>query len=368
MSDPIVDVERVAGLVNAGDSDMAWAAELRAGAGDRDVTALLLANGGSHAIDKKNPLYDTWSRFLTDRHASGAPVYVESDPDSRLVQRVLAPIERHVMFISPKAENKRLAVAFHMAPSMFYLKEDHPRFEAFLRDLVDGMRNGSPLLVTTDPTTHEILDVRGAQGSTPPRRLFERVISEEESLDIFNRLADYLTNDISGGAADDEFQKLAGQPQIPFDYPDDCCYARAHEMCRIMRADGIQPRKVWNYGHNWPREANLRVETKNNPDGFVVWLYHVAPIVSVQAERGTVVDKVMDPALFTQPVLVNEWLAIQEDKTSLHEITEDVYFYRTPGNKNVIYDVDASHPFEMTKTNDSLATHRYYRDLRKNGG
>jgi hypothetical protein len=368
MSDPVVDVERVAGLIDADESRVTWAAELRADAGEREVAALLLENGKSHALEKSNPLYDSWSRFLTARNSSGDPVYVESDPDTRLVRRVLAPIERHVMSISPRAENKRLAVAFHMAPSMFYLEEGHPRFADFIGDLVEGLRSGTPLLVTTDPTTHAILDVRGVRGGAPPQRLFESVISEEESLDVFHKLADFLTNGISGDAAAAEFGKLAGQPQIPFDYPDDCCYARAHEMCRIMRADGIQPRKVWNYGHNWPREMNLRVETKNHPDGYVRWLYHVAPIVAVQSDRGAAVDMVMDPALFNRPVPVNEWVTIQQDKTSLHEITADIYFYRTPGNKNVLYDVDASHPFDMTNTNQSLATHRYYRDLRKNGG
>ena len=32
---------------------------------------------------------------------------------------------------------------------------------------------------------------------------------------------------------------------ITFLYPDDGCWGRAHEMCRLMIAAGEQPRKIW---------------------------------------------------------------------------------------------------------------------------
>jgi Glutaminase len=37
----------------------------------------------------------------------------------------------------------------------------------------------------------------------------------------------------------------ASAPCIPFEYPDDGCWGRAHEMCRLMILDGAQPDKVW---------------------------------------------------------------------------------------------------------------------------
>src|SRR5665647_1277118 len=63
-------------------------------------------------------------------------------------------------------------------------------------------------------------------------------------------------------------------PCIPFLYPDDGCWARADEMCRLMINMGYSPRKVW-IDHSsgvW-----LQVSTKNNPNCYVEWGWHVAP-------------------------------------------------------------------------------------------
>ena len=118
---------------------------------------------------------------------------------------------------------------------------------------------------------------------------------------------------LSEAQAQQLFRELAAQPQIPFDYPDDCCYSRAHEMCRIMRERGIPCRKVWNYAHDFPNGAALRADTPNHPSGHVNWRYHVAPVVPVQGNDGVVRDMVMDPSLSDRPLTVDEWVARQQD-------------------------------------------------------
>src|SRR5258707_548100 len=70
------------------------------------------------------------------------------------------------------------------------------------------------------------------------------------------------------------FDKLKSQPQIPFDYPKDCCYSRANEMCRIMKAQGVPCGKAWNYAHDFPAGSGLHVATPNDPSGSVSWRYH----------------------------------------------------------------------------------------------
>jgi hypothetical protein len=165
---------------------------------------------------------------------------------------------------------------------------------------------------------------------------------------------------LSGAKANSLFQDLASQPQIPFDYPDDCCYSRAHEMCRIMRERGIQCRKIWNYAHDFSTGgASLRADTPNHPSGHVSWRYHVAPVVKVRGNDGVVRDMVMDPSLFDRPVTVDEWIAAQHDPMSTHEITDDQYFYREPGNARAVRDQN------YQETNRTLADHRYARDLRR---
>jgi hypothetical protein len=48
-------------------------------------------------------------------------------------------------------------------------------------------------------------------------------------------------------------------PCIPFLFPDNGCWGRAHEMRRLMTNMGIYPRKVWIHG-------SLHTLTRNNPN------------------------------------------------------------------------------------------------------
>jgi hypothetical protein len=96
-------------------------------------------------------------------------------------------------------------------------------------------------------------------------------------------------------------------PCIPFLYPDDGCWARAHEMCRLMIGMGLSPRKVWIQG-------SLHVSTKNNPSCNVYWVWHVAPTLCVCGPRfWQSQDMVIDPSLFTTPVTKSGWKGVQGD-------------------------------------------------------
>jgi hypothetical protein len=92
-------------------------------------------------------------------------------------------------------------------------------------------------------------------------------------------------------------------PCIPFHYPDDGCWGRAHEMCRLMIAAGEQPRKIWING-------SLRVDSRNKPTCVVTWGWHVAPTVEVATGGGSSIY-VIDPSLFDAPVPQATWVAIQ---------------------------------------------------------
>ena len=99
------------------------------------------------------------------------------------------------------------------------------------------------------------------------------------------------------------FQNLANQKHIPFRYPEDGCYARAHEMSMIMEKQKLISGKVF-------IEGKLRVETTNSPLGHVEWWYHVAPIIKVKKGKEELVY-VIDPSIFNKPVPVEEWYKIQ---------------------------------------------------------
>jgi hypothetical protein len=171
---------------------------------------------------------------------------------------------------------------------------------------------------------------------------------------------------ISQAQADQLFKDLSAQSDIPFDYPDDCCYTRAQEMCEIMQRQGIPCGKVWNYAHDFPNDS-LRVDTSNNPKGYVTWRYHVAPVVPVQGDDGIVRQMVLDPSTFDRPVTVDEWVKHQDDldDSGVHQpppsITDSSYYYRGPNGE------DASPNPSESEIQETLAGHRNRRDLRNLG-
>lgn len=148
---------------------------------------------------------------------------------------------------------------------------------------------------------------------------------------------------ISPERAQEVFDHLSANPDIPFDYPPDCCYARATEMVSMMENWGIQSRKVWTYA---PRGSALVPMTpQDNPVRFppntgrqVLWGYHVAPTVDVIQPDGSVQPMVIDPSLTSRPVTVNEWNQIMSGPGSepgrmQTAMTDSDVWYRTPSGR-----------------------------------
>ena len=133
----------------------------------------------------------------------------------------------------------------------------------------------------------------------------------------------------------------APAPCIPFMFPDNGCWARAHEMCRLMIAAGASPEKVWISG-------SLHTPTKNHPNCFVGWGWHVAPTLCVRKSwwPWATETQVIDPALFTTPVPRATWKGVQGDpNATLTATSADDYYW---GSTDPSY----------TQTNIDLATYR----------
>jgi hypothetical protein len=113
-------------------------------------------------------------------------------------------------------------------------------------------------------------------------------------------------------------------PCIPFMYPDDGCWARAHEMCRLMIAMGLTPRKVW-----IDAGTLLHAATKNNPQCYVEWYWHVAPTLCVRGPKLFQTQRmVIDPSLFTSPVPEATWKGVQGDPSAtLTHTGADQFFH-----------------------------------------
>ena len=100
------------------------------------------------------------------------------------------------------------------------------------------------------------------------------------------------------------FKKLAADPNVPFKFPEDGCYARAHYMAQQLEKSKIISAKIFLHGEY------LHVDAPTSPNKEVYWGYHVAPVVKVKVGKD-IVPMVFDPSIFDGPVHVKEWEAIQ---------------------------------------------------------
>jgi hypothetical protein len=133
--------------------------------------------------------------------------------------------------------------------------------------------------------------------------------------------------------AQKRFDKFKSREDIPWNYPNDCCYNRAHVMAKELEAEGVDVGKVWNYAPH-PNIGNLlRVSTPNDPKGYVEWGYHVAPTVPVTDARGAVAKMVIDPSIAATPLTPQQWKALQGQPLSNLVLTNSAPYYRDGNGK-----------------------------------
>jgi hypothetical protein len=155
------------------------------------------------------------------------------------------------------------------------------------------------------------------------------------------------------------FDKLANDKNIPFDYPQDCCYARANEMCRQMQAAGVTCGKTWYYAAPGDSLQVTVPKTPVVPGGVVKWGYHVASTAEVEGQ-----PMVFDPSLFKGPVTMDQWHASMTSSTKpIIKNTDSSPFYITPDG-HAIYDDQ-----NYSQTKASFEAHKKARDslVQENG-
>ncbi|HMF90724.1 MAG TPA: protein-glutamine glutaminase family protein [Candidatus Angelobacter sp.] len=258
-----------------------------------------------------------------------APVYLEVRPESKEITRLLIPLVTRVSNVSESGAD--FEVDLQASHARHQVKRKNPDFAQLLETL-RAAREKNATLIVTEADDHEIIDARPSEvesnlrpGAIPTpgkegpgwfRRLCRRwfgclcCVTPKRAQELFDLCSATTCNPLTVPA-----------PCIPFLYPDDGCWARAHEMCRLMIAAGAKPRKVW-------IDGKLRVNTKNNPNCFVKWGWHVAPIICVRRRRfGQSENMVIDPSLFTTPVTEATWKGVQGDpNATLTETAASVYW------------------------------------------
>jgi hypothetical protein len=295
-------------------------------------------HGASSAILLPGRRAAAWHSMLAFSQQYDLPAYVETDPETGVVTRVLLPMRATVVGLDGTAGGD-VHVRLRESHAGHRLLRSNPDFGAFLDALESARVAGEAVLVTSSRDEHEILDVREAPPPTatgpPPDDPPPSVVTEAQAAQLFNDMAATTCDPVTVPA-----------PCIPFMYSDDGCYARAHEMVRLMRLHGIEAEKIWIYAST---DSSLNPAAVNHPDCEVNWWYHVAPTLQVQTAAG-IEKRVIDPSLMTGPVTPDAWRLRQNDPAATFQFTDATPFWPdgTPD--------DASY----TLTNQYLAEKRTY--------
>jgi hypothetical protein len=159
-----------------------------------------------------------------------------------------------------------------------------------------------------DPTTFNLADLHL---KWPPFQLCTNIVpSYAKAKQIFDFCAQ-LSCHLPG--------PYAVTPCIPFQYVIDGCYARAHQMRRIITTRyHYCCDKVFSFAT--ANNDTLAVQANKWGGCCVFWWYHVAPLIRVRwqikgwpKKYSLTLAMVIDPGMFDKPVLLSTWLAAQEN-------------------------------------------------------
>lgn len=282
-------------------------------------------HGPVGVVDTATPQGSAWLQVLTSLQRNGAPAYVEFDPVNGHVTRVLQPHVVQVIAITSIADG--VEVELQISHAKHYLRKSQPDYARLLAALKDALVKKTRVAVTETPVDHDIFEVSalpaGDAGTAPAAEPAAAPEGEQDGpvaaavvpLAQAQRLFDLMNSKVCCPAG-------AAAPCITFGYPDDGCWGRAHEMYRLMVAEGVIADKVWIYG-------SLRVASRNNPRCEVRWGWHVAPTLLVDVGGGRSETYVIDPSLFPAPVTRATWASVQGDPNASLVPSAGTVFHRS---------------------------------------
>lgn len=294
--------------------------------------------GQTGLLDMKARHATVWAKRLDFLQQRNRPVYVEIEPETNIITELLVPEISRVRSLTP-IDAGDIEVTLIPSPAFYYLRSANPDFGELQIALETAKNNGTTVLVTWTRYKREIIDVRSlpeghkdplAPPETPPTPVDDPPTDPDTARDLFNQMNARSCDPCNATA-----------PCIPFKYPTNGCYARAHEMCRLLIDLGEEPEKVWHYEGTGPT-GGLTVHTSNDPDCMVGWWYHVAPTLNVEINSGTIVKWVIDPSMFNGPVSVEDWKNAQNDPTGTLEYSGPSIYFKDRGDPVGWTDADYS--------------------------
>lgn len=286
----------------------------------------------------------SWFNVLEILKSLNLPLFFVTDPRNRTIKEILVP--RLVKVISIKAGQYTDFVEVELFPShaRHFLWKQDSSFEKFISLLEEAQHENAEVYITERiDGSGIIIDVTPSDKTISTgnfvRSADNDISISSISLEDANKLFNTISNCCACTIPLDPLKRC-----IPFNFPDNGCWARAHETCRLILEQGITPRKLWIYG-------NLYISSKNHPLCNLWWIAHVAAAVNVK-QNGIDELYVIDPSIFPERIVPkDEWVkALSNTQVKLIETSWEVYFRKS--DTSFIVDSDFS------KTNRDLEIFR----------
>jgi len=306
----------------------------------RGERAVILGGDQRARLDPNDAKSAGFARILEGLARLARPVYLEINPATGFIKRFLIPDVSRVARFFPRDDGS-LDVLLEMSHAIRRLNKGSSDFANFSELLRNSERDTTALIVTFE-VDGTIIDVRGfrpgpdgdlprfPEQKWPPLKWIEDLLRWIFRWPFWPWRWWWWIGCVSSTRAQQIFDAMAATtcapltvpaPCVPFLYPDDGCWARAHEMVRLMLAMGLHPKKVWIQGYP------LHPSTKNHPNCSVTWGWHVAPTICVRT-RWIFFGRrmVIDPALFTTPVSKATWKNVQNNPAATLTDTDGTYY------------------------------------------
>lgn len=223
------------------------------------------------------------------------------------------------------------------------------------------------IAVTSDPDEHVIIGVEDPKQPpvpSPPERKF----TAKEAIDRASAINECKAQELFESIAREIcVLPLPPPPEcgtgIPFQYPDDACWAVANKVFELIEATGIRAGKIWLFDGDSDLQG-LKVKTRNRSGCFQVWDWHVAAFVKT-GKTGVPRLLVIDPIAFLEqgPIDRDTWRkTLNKNKKGLIDFTAgEVYSQAFPQDPNYIITEDG-------ETEGDLAVNRWALHKRSKGG
>jgi hypothetical protein len=275
-----------------------------------DMVIVHFITGQTGSLDLKDPLSAHWANMINQQLNANQPVYVEIDEETKVITDLLIPQIFTVLRLESD-EHGNLLVHLHQSHAIHAVLKSNPDFTGIRDSLQAALDDSTERLITKTLNDLEIIDVRspsdnpGVSMESHKSPNPDPPVSPERLNEIFNDMNSESCSPCSPAST-----------CIPFLYPNDGCWIRAHLMTYKMRAYSPpeDPEKLFIQG-------SLDPFAPNSPDCGVPWNWgwHIAPTLMVSLPNGTE-KRVIDPSLASAPISETDWVNLN-NPLSTHTLT-----------------------------------------------